>query len=297
VVRERTGRDPMVQRRRLRTELRQARNQAGLTQRDVALAMDWSPSKLIRIESGAVSISKNDLQALLRHYGVEDRDRVESLVEMARASRTPSWSSYKDIVGPGFITMLGYESSASLIRQFEPGLVPGLLQTEEYARDVLKRAYLKSDAEAEKLWNLREQRQGLHDRRDPPEMFFVMDEAVVRRLVGGPRVMRRQLERLRDLADRPHITILIIPFSKGAHLGLTGPFVVLEFPEATDPDLVYLENARGDSVYRDEPDESARYLEMFWSLEGIALDPDASRILLDKIIAELGDLPISVQNT
>lgn len=131
--------DPTIHRRRLRSELRKAREAAGMTQRDVAAAMDWSQSKLIRIETGAVNISTNDLRALLGHYGIE-RARTENLVEVARASRDqPRWNVYKDVAEPEYIAFLGYESSASIIRNFEPLLIPGLLQTEEYAREILKR--------------------------------------------------------------------------------------------------------------------------------------------------------------
>ncbi len=129
--------DPAILRRRLRSELRKARDTAGMTQRDVAVAMDWSQSKLIRIESGAVNISTNDLRALLGHYSV-DSDRSNALVDIARAAREPTpWSIYKDVATPEYIAFLGYEASASIIRNFEPLLVPGLLQTEEYARTVI----------------------------------------------------------------------------------------------------------------------------------------------------------------
>src|SRR5436305_7827034 len=129
--------DPAILRRRLRIELRNARGAAGMTRRDVALAMDWSQSKLIRIESGTVSISTNDLRVLLGHYGV-DSHRVNALVDMARAAREPTrWSIYKDVAAPAYIAFLGYEVSASVIRSFEPVFVSGLLQTEEYARAVI----------------------------------------------------------------------------------------------------------------------------------------------------------------
>jgi transcriptional regulator with XRE-family HTH domain len=287
VAGERESRDPAVQRRRLRTELRQARQQAEMTQKDVARALDWSPSKLIRIESGAVGLSTTDLKALLQHYHIVDQARIDSLVDLARASRTPGWSEYKDVVHQGFLTMLGHESSASIVRQYQPALVPGLLQTEEYARAILRKVLRTSGADEDKLWELRERRQRLHERENPPAMFFVVDEAVVRRLVGGPGVMRRQLEKLREFADLPHVTILVIPFAKGAHQGMTGPIVILEFPDAADANLVYLENARGDSVFRDEPQETDRYLAMFFELEDDAVDADQSKVLLDKLIAEL----------
>ena len=284
---EREGQDPAVQRRRLRTELRQARQRSEMTQKDVARALDWSPSKLIRIESGAVGISTTDLKALLQHYKIADQTRIDGLVGLARASRAPGWSEYKEVTNQGFLTMLGHETSASIIRQYEPALVPGLLQTEEYARAVLKKAMRKSKAEEDKLWELRERRRQLHERANPPQMFFIVDEAAVQRLVGGPGVMRRQLEQLRESTDLQHVTILVIPFVKGAHQGMTGPFVILEFPDSADGNLVFLENARGDSVLRDDPDETDRYLETFFELEDDAVDAVESKALIDKLIAEL----------
>jgi transcriptional regulator with XRE-family HTH domain len=286
---ERASQDPMVQRRRLRLELREARKGAQLTQKDVAMALDWSPSKVIRIESGSVGISTTDLKALLQHYGVEDGQRIDTLVLMAKSSRTPSWSQYRDLLNQSFITLLGHESSASTIRQHETAFVPGLLQLEEYGREIMSKVSQRTAEEVDRLWELREQRQRLHDREDPPEMFFILDEAVVRRQVGGARIMRRQLERLREFADRSHVDLRVIPFDRGAHSGMLGPFVILEFLDSVDSDLVFLEDTRGDSVFRDEEDETAQYLAMFLGLEEEALSGEASKTLLNGLIADPGD--------
>lgn len=282
---EQAKQDPSVQRRRLRLALREARRTARLSQKDVAQALDWSPSKLIRIENGAVGISTTDLKALLDHYGIKDRRWIDQLVEMARGGRTLSWNHYRDLLNKNFITLLGLESSASIIRQYEPVLVPGLLQTEEYGREVLRKVSQATEEQADRLWELREARQQLHDREDPPEMFFILDEAVVRRQVGDPPIMRRQLERLRQFVDRPQVSVLIISFGSGAHAGMSGPFVILESSEAADPDLIFLEDGRGDCLLRDEQDETSRYLSVFWDLEEKALSRDETRVLLDGLIA------------
>ena len=210
--------DPTVHRRRLRSELRKAREAAGMTQRDVAAAMDWSQSKLIRIETGAVSISTNDLRALLRHYSLEHA-RIENLVDVARASRDqPRWSVYKDVAEPEYIAFLGYESSASIIRNFEPLLIPGLLQTEEYASEVLSAMHDFELHKVDPLVELRMQRQELLVREpSPPSMHFIMDEAVIRRMIGGHALMRRQLRRLKELADHPNIIIRIVSFERGIY--------------------------------------------------------------------------------
>jgi len=271
------GADPTVHRRRLRSELRKARELAGLTQRDVAREMDWSLSKLIRIETGAVSIATNDLRALLALYEITDRQRIDALIEVARASRERSWwSTYKDLVSQEYLAFLGYESSASVIRNFEPLLVPGLLQTEEYAREVLGVLQGPDVSKIDKLVELRTQRQELLERKEPPSLHFILDEAVIRRIVGDPDVTRRQLNHLREVASRPEITIRVVPFSQGIYPGLRVPYVLFEFPLPEDEDILYIENPQGEMIIRegtpDEPEGTPPvvHLGIFWQLEQIS---------------------------
>jgi transcriptional regulator with XRE-family HTH domain len=278
---------PAVQRRRLRVELRKLRLDGGQTQREVAAAMDWSPSKLIRIENGEVGISSNDLKALLGHYGVDDKRRIDRLVEMARNARKESWTEYRDVHSPEFLTYLGYEGSSKLIREYELSVVPGLLQTEEYAYGVWRDIYHEPLAAMETRWSARQRRQELHERDKPPEMFFILDEAAVRRTVGGPAIMRRQLVQLAQFAHEPHITLRILPFTLGGHPGMTGPFIVLEFPNPDDDDLVYFEFATGENVSRDDPEVTSDYVERFYELEDLALSPDDSIALIESAIAQI----------
>jgi transcriptional regulator with XRE-family HTH domain len=278
--------DPTVQRRRLRMELRRARDSANLKQADVAKAMDWSPSKLIRIENGQVGISTNDLKALLGHYGVKEKRRVDSLLELSRASRGQSWyDPYNDMLTAGFREYLAYETAATTIRQYEPLLVTGLLQTEEYARAILHAFGVGEEGE-EKLWAVRQHRQELHDRDDPPELLIILDEAAIRRWVGGPGVMRKQLERLKEAAGQRHVTIQILPFTLGPHPGLAGPFIVLQFDDPFLDDIVFLESA-GDATIRDDTEVTARYLDRFADLEDLALTPEQSLVLIDDAIVAL----------
>lgn len=279
--------DPAVQRRRLRVELRKLRQDAGMTQRDVAKAMDWSTSKLIRIESGDVGISSNDLKVLLAHYGVKEKRRIDTMVEMARTARKETWSEYRDVLHPAFLTYLGYESSARLIRNYQQLLIPGLLQTEEYARAVLTDVHGITGRPQERHWQARQRRQELHERENPPKMFFVIDEAAIHRQVGGPGAMRRQVERLKQLSTEPHITLQILPFTAGAQPGMRGPFVLLEFADPNDDDLLYLEHVTGDTTTRDVPEDTGPYLDVFYLLEEKALSPDDSRSLLDRVIQEM----------
>ena len=233
-----------IQRGRLTRELRRIRKDSGMTQEQVAAEMEWSLSKLIRIEGGGVSISVSDLKSLLTLYQIADEGHVEELVALARAARQRSWfTAFRDITSPQYVTFVGYEAAASIIRQFEPTLIPGQLQTEDYARAVtLEYAADRVD----KLVEVRIRRQELLE--DPARLFFfILDEAAIRRQVGAPTnpgIMRRQLRRLIEIARQPNITIEIVPFSAGVHPGMKGPFTVLEFP-GDDEDILYLENARG----------------------------------------------------
>ena len=237
--------DPVTMRRKLRVELKRLRTALGFTQRHVADQLDWSQSKVIRIENGSVAVGVTDLQALLRLYRVDDQAAIDSLVEMARGSKRLPFTDYKDVLPPETLRFFAYESSASIIRQVQNILVPGLLQPEEYARALLGWWGLDEPRVAQ-LWAARLERQELLDRSEPPEMFFILDEAVVYRPVGGEGVMRNQRARLLELAERPRITIQVVPFAAGAYAGMRGPFNYLEFPGADDPDVLYLEGQMGE---------------------------------------------------
>ena len=279
-----TYQDPLILRRRLRVELRNARNSKGLTQKDVASTLGWSPSKLIRIENGSVGVTIPDLKALLEEYGVSDRARIDELVEMSRRAREPGWTSFSDVLSKGLLTYLSYEASAARTYQFQPSVLPGLLQTEEYTRAVLRDVTEMPPDQHDRLWNVRQRRQELHDRENPPAMFFVLDEAVIRRRLGGPAVMARQLRRLAEDAALPHVTLQVIPFSAGGHTGMTGPIVILQFADPNVDDIVYLEGTRGDLTFLDDPDEASRYLNDFFRLQERALSAVDSLALLNDAI-------------
>jgi transcriptional regulator with XRE-family HTH domain len=286
------GPDPTVHRRRLRNELRKAREAAGKTQRDVAKAMDWSQSKLIRIETGAVNISTNDLRALLNHYDI-DPARINTLVDLARVSREqPRWNIYRDVATPEYISFLGYESSASVLRNFEPLVVPGLLQTEEYAREVIGMVETGSPQRVDVLVDLRMQRQEIITRESPPELHFIIDEAVIRRIVGGPSVTRRQLKHVLEISQYSNVTVRIVPFTQGMYPRLRVPYVLFEFPDPEDEDVLFLENPFGDLIVRENSPEErdmidpVTYLGVFWQLEQIA-SRDAAPSMLESAIASL----------
>jgi hypothetical protein len=250
--------------------------------------MDWSLSKLIRIENGSVGISTNDLRAILQYYKITDSDRIAELVAMGRAARERSWwSEYRDVASRPVLQVIEYEAAAIISRNFQPQVVPGLLQTEEYARAVLGSLNSQSPQERiDSLVDIRMRRQELLDRADPL-LFFIMDEAVVHRLVGGKAVMRRQLRRLSEVSAKPNVTVEIVPFSAGIHPGMLGPFVIYEFPDAADDDTVYLENQQGEFINRDDPEEILAYRERFEQLRELSLGPKGSRDFLDKLDDDL----------
>lgn len=277
--------DPTVQRRLLRSELRRARNAAGFKQADVAEAMDWSPSKLIRIESGQVSISSNDLRALLAYYDIKDRNRVTTLLELAKSSRSSSfYDQFTSSLKEGFRDYLAFEASATVIRQYDPILISGLLQTEEYARAILEFAYENGPQEVERRWAVRQHRQELHDRDNPPEMRFIIDEAsIARRVKRTGKTMQRQIERLREYADQSHIVLHVLPFAAGANPGMAGSFVLLEFDDPNLDDLVHLESV--DSVtIKDDSELIARYGDRYQRLEELSLSEEDSKTFLEEYI-------------
>ena len=237
--------------------------------------MDWSLSKLIRIENGSVGISTNDLKVLLGHYGIVADDRVEGLIALAKAARERSWwSTYKDVASPRLLQFIEYEAAAVITRSFEPLLIPGLLQTEQYAREAIKEfSGRPSKDRLDALVSLRLKRQELLERPGPPPwFFFILDEGVIRRVVGSKDVMDGQIRRLIDLVSRDNLTIEVVPFSAGINHGMQNAFVVLEFPEPEDEDVLYLESRRGDWFSRDyDPEEFLVYREIFEELRHMSL--------------------------
>lgn len=247
--------DPAVYRRRLRAHLRRLRVSLGITQNDAAKAMNWSLSKLIRIETGDVTISVNDLKALLGHYHVTDDATVAQYVEMARNSRKSSWlSPYKNIATNVYLAFLGHEDSADTIYNFEPVLVPGLLQTDEYALEVLRTTRGPKDkSRLDTLVNLRITRQErIHARGESIRQSYIIDESVIRRMVGGAETMRRQIAHIRESCEHDHVTLRIIPFSHGLYRSVRVPFVLLEYKDPEDETVLYLEYPQGERLFRDD---------------------------------------------
>jgi hypothetical protein len=271
---------PLLLRRRLRTELLVARQDSRLTQQQVAEAMDWSLSKMNRIEKAKSGISTNDLKELLRLYHITDRGRVEQLLALARgAKQSPWWQSYSDVAPAGLLDLMNYESASSAVSQWEIAFVPGILQTEEYASAVLQIFYdEKSDERVRRLVELRTKRRELLTRENAPAFSFVLDESVIRRPVGSHSVMRQQFQHLVNITDLPNARIQVVPFAAGIHRGIAGAFEVVQFADTPDENVVCLESQR-ESIIED-PKETRDYLELFARIKDMALDPENSLKLL-----------------
>lgn len=284
-----TRSSPTVKRRRLAAELRNYRDQAGLTIDDVATRLEWSTAKISRIENARVSVLPRDVKFLLRTYGLDESSEAwEPLLALARESRQKGWwHAYGDALSEPFQTFVGLEADADTLRTYESELVPGLFQTEDYARAVHRAAMVTAnDDKIEKHVAVRMARQERLREPDAPEIWAVINEAVIRRVVGGPDVMRVQLSRLSEASRQPNITLQVLPFSVGAHAGMDGAFMILGFPEATDPDVVYVVYYDG-TLYLEKPHEIQRYNLMFDHLRAAALPVDQSRELIARARDEL----------
>jgi transcriptional regulator with XRE-family HTH domain len=277
---------PTVRRRRLALELRRLREAAKLTCEEVAERMECSASKISRVETGRVSVSPRDVRDMLEIYGTPEEQR-ESLVQLARESRQKGWwHAYGDSVQPHFATYLGLESAASEIRIYEVNMIPGLLQTEDYARAVITAGMVNSPrAEIERRVALQMERQRLA-RNNPPKVWAVLDEAALRRQVGGPEVMRVQLEYLRELGNMPNVSLQVIPFGGGAHPAMGRPFVILVFGERIDPDVVYLEDLTS-ALWVEDVNQVDRYNVFFNHLRATALSFESSARLICAVLKDM----------
>jgi transcriptional regulator with XRE-family HTH domain len=267
--------------RRLRTELGLSREQAGAAIR----ASEW---KIHRLENGQVGFKERDIIDLLRLYEVTDPTEVAEFVALAREANTPGWwQHYGDVLPPWFRTYVDLESVASLIRTYEGQFIPGLLQTDAYMRAVVHGAHLEETTEeVGRRVRLRLARQMLLTREGAPRLWAVIDEAALRRPVGGREVMRGQLERLLEAAKLPNVTLQILPFAAGAHSAMVGTFSILRFADRELPDLVYLEHLTS-ALYLNKPEEVDQYLHVMESICVRAAPPDQTVELLDQRLRAL----------
>lgn len=272
-------------RRRLKSALRALRTKSEHTQRTVAMELDWTPSKLMRIEGGQVGVSKTDLMALLQFYGVSDAEQIHTLVEMARRSNGRTLSAqFRDGLSKDFADFLEQEEAASLIRQYENKFIPGPLQAAGYAQAVIRSTLWPPPEDFDRLVEIRVKarlgRGELLRQTDSPRAVFIMDESVLWRRVGnggsnGNDVMLEQLEHLRAMAAQPNVVIQFMKADSGVYPAFRGPFVLLDFDDAEDGTLLYRENPDGQVLVKDDPHAIAPYVEEFTRLEREATPPDA----------------------
>jgi transcriptional regulator with XRE-family HTH domain len=265
----------------LGSQLRRLREAAGISAEKAGYEIRASRSKISRMETGRVGLKVRDVEDLLSLYGVTGEQQRAKVVALARRSRAPEWwAKYNDILPDWFETYLGLESAATFIRSFEMQFVPGLFQTEDYARAVTSLGHQTALVdEIERRVGLRLKRQELLARAQPPRIWAVMDEAVLRRPVGGLPVMRAQLRRLVEAARMPRVTLQVVPFARGGHAGASGSFSILRFEERDLPDVVYIEQLTS-AVYLDQRQDIEHYLEVVDQLSGEALTPlDTTRFI------------------
>jgi transcriptional regulator with XRE-family HTH domain len=266
--------------------LRQAREARQLTQKDVADALEWSASKLIRIERGAVGISVTDLKALLLQYEITDSDEVDRMVEMARASKRAAWwQEYREMLPQDFYTFIGLEASAVRIKQYHGLVAPGLIQSEDYIKAILGSGRDTPDL-ARRGLAVRMRRQELLT-ENGPECLFIVDEAVLHRQLGDAAVMRGQLTKFLDYTEHPRVTIRIMPFSGGVHRGMKNYFEILELSGEPDDYALLVDHAYKDQLLQVPTDETRTFVELFRVLETNALSPEDSNRVIEARLKDL----------
>jgi hypothetical protein len=279
---------PTVLRILLGAQLRRLREAAGVSREDAGYHIRASGSKISRMELGRVSFKERDVTDLLEYYGVRDPAQIESLIQLTRdANAQPWWQRYQDVVPDWFQVYVGLEEAAQLIRVYEMQFVPGLLQTEEYARAVVLQGLPGLEPEeVDRRVALRMGRQKLLSKDNPPRLWAIVDEAALRRPMGGRDVLAAQIERLMDAVGEPNITLQVMPFRYGGHAAEGGAFTIMRFPEADLPDMVYMEYLTG-ALYLDKPDEVERYAAVMERLSVAGTSPDRTREILAAMLKEI----------
>ncbi|MFH9266179.1 MULTISPECIES: helix-turn-helix transcriptional regulator [unclassified Streptomyces] len=274
--------NPTVRRRRLGQELRRLRELKGMTAEEVAERLLVSQSKISRLENGRRSISQRDVRDLCGVYEVEDHRIVDSLMQMAKDSRQQGWwHAFGDIP---YSVYIGLETDAESLRVYEPQMVPGLLQTRAYAEALISGALPEAPpSDIEKRVNVRSRRQDrVNAAENPLRLWAVIDESALRRVVGDKQVMIDQLEHLVEQSHLPHVTVQVLPFDMGAHPGINGQYAILEFPDAADSSVVYIEGVTSD-LYLEKANDVQRYSVMYEHLRAQALNVEQTREFISKI--------------
>lgn len=279
---------PTVRRKRLGIELRRLREEALLTCEEVGARLDCSGTRISRIETGRINVRPGDVRELLDIYGITGAE-ADSLVQLAREARVKGWwHTYGQVLSPWFEAYIGLEAEAVRQRDFQSMVIPGLFQTEDYARAVLRAAPNASRAEdIDRQVALRMARQAVLRQASPPDLWVVLSESTLRVQVGSSTVMRAQLHRLIGLTEHANITLQVLPFSTAALVQPISPFTILDFADTADPTVVYLEHLTG-SLFIEREEEVHRYTVVFDHLRAEALGTSQSVELIEHIAADLG---------
>lgn len=279
---------PTALRMLLGAQLRRLRESKGITREDAGYEIRGSDSKISRMELGRVGFKERDVSDLLTLYGVTDAKERETLLDLARQANNPGWwHRFNDILPSWFQPYLGLEAAAALIRTYEVQFVPGLLQTADYARAVILLGHERSaDEEIERRVAVRIERQRVLEHPDPPRLWALVDEAALRRPIGGAAVMRAQIASLIEVTRRPNITLQVVPFRAGGHAAAGGAFTLLRFADEDLPDVVYLEQLTG-AIYLDKRDDVDAYAEVLERLAVEAEPPTNTQKILDDILRDI----------
>jgi hypothetical protein len=271
----------------LGAQLRRLREDLGITRGEAGHLIRASESKISRMELGRVGFKERDVADLLTLYHVTAEEDREPLLVLAREANQPGWwHSFTDVLPDWFEPYLGMEAAATRIRSYEVQLIPGLLQTEDYARTVITGPGAIPAETVDRLVSVRTNRQKILDRPDPPRLWVVLDEAAVRRRIGTPAILRAQLKHLIKLSERPNVVIQVLPSAFGAHIAEGGSFSILRFAEPDLRDVVYVEHFTS-AAYLDKPGDVYRYEELMNHLSVDSTHPNNSPSLLAKILSEI----------
>lgn len=280
---------PTVLRLVVGSQLRRLRKERGIDLEEAAKAIRGSTAKVSRLERGQGACKERDVADLLTLYGVLDEDERTDFLALTRQTATRGWwHQYSDVLPGWFDRHIGLEEAAAVIRTYEVQFVPGLLQTEEYARAVILLGHPRASAhENNRRVQLRMERQELLLRPDAPRLWAVLDEAALRRPLGDTEVMRGQLRHLIEMARRPNVVLQVAPFDIGGLAAAGGPVTILRFPEPDLPDVVYLEQLTS-ALYLDKEEDVDHYLSIMDRLCAVAETPASSMVFLEKLLEELG---------
>lgn len=281
---------PTALRMLLGAHLRRLREAKGVGRDQAGWEIRASESKISRMELGRVGFKERDVADLLTLYGVTDESERQALLNLAREANNPGWwHRFNDVLPNWFQSYLGLEQTAGLIRTYEVQFVPGLLQTRDYARAVVLLGHDGATmAEIERRVDLRMERQELLTRSEPepPRLWCVVDEAVLRRPIGGPAVMYGQIAHLIDIIKLPNVRLQVVPFSAGGHAAAGGAFTILRFPEPDLPDIVYIEHLTS-AIYLDKRDDVDQYALAMERLCMAAAPPERTPEILDAVLRDL----------